>query len=66
LDVELRFAGSTRVDGDDVTIVVLNTRFGTVFGLAVTAAESMAGAVEATFNAAMSAGLDPLGTSSAA
>ncbi len=70
LDAELRFAGSTKVDGDHVTIVVLSTGSrsagsgsagsGTVFGLAVTGAASKNGAVEATFSAAISGGLDPL------
>lgn len=61
LDLDVRFAGSTRVDGDDTTIVVLHGQQGTVFGLAVTAPDSSNGAVEATFSAAVSAGIDPLG-----
>lgn len=65
LDVDLRFAGSTVVDGDHVTIVVLNGGSGTVFGLAVTGADSERGAVEATFSAAISAGLAPLDTTPA-
>lgn len=63
LDAELRFSGSTSVDGDRVTIVVINGGSGTVFGLAVTGPESGSGAVEATFSAAVSAGLSPLGVS---
>lgn len=66
LDADLRFAGSTIVDGDQVTIVVLNGGSGTVFGLAVADRASNSGAVEATFSAAVSAGLNPLGISPAA
>lgn len=60
VDVELRFAGSTIVDGDNVTIVVLAGSSGTVFGMAITGAGSKNGAVEATFSAAISGGLNPL------
>ena len=63
LDADLRFAGSTVVDGAHVTIVVLHGGSGTVFGLAVTGRESRNGAVEATFSAAVSAGLDPFAAS---
>ena len=66
LDAELRFAGSTVMDGDDVTIVVLNTESGTVFGLAVSGPASGSGTVEATFSAAVSAGLDPFRSAPAA
>lgn len=66
LDAELRFSGSTSVDGDHVTIVVLNGGSGTVFGLAVTGPDSSNGPVEATFSAAVSAGLAPLGVSPSA
>lgn len=60
VDVELRFAGSTVVDGDHVTIVVLNGGSGTVFGLAITGSGAKNGAVEATFSAVISGGLHPL------
>lgn len=60
IQADVRFAGSTQVDGDHVTIVVLHSSSGTVFGLAVTTPGSTTGAVEATFSAAISAGLDPL------
>lgn len=62
LDVplELRFAGSTQVEDDRVTIVVLNGDAGTVFGLAVTDMTSVSGPVEATYSAAVSGGFDPL------
>lgn len=63
VDAEVRFAGSTEVDGEHVTIVVLNGPAGTAFGLAVTEPNAKRGAVEAAFSAAMSGGLDPLGTS---
>lgn len=63
LDLGVRFAGSTKVDQDRVSIVVLSGTSETVFGLAVTSAESHAGPVEATYSAAVSAGIDPLGGS---
>lgn len=66
LDVEVRFAGSTDMGDDRVTIVVLSTEFGTVFGLAVSDAASGSGGVEATFSAAVSAGLDPFTTAAVA
>ena len=59
LPMEVRFAGSTIVDDDHVSIVVLNGELGTVFGLAITGRMSSAGLVEATFAAAASAGADP-------
>ncbi len=59
LPMDVRFAGSTRVGDDHVSIVVLNGDSGTVFGLAVTGRMSSAGLVEATFAAAASAGADP-------
>jgi hypothetical protein len=59
LPMDVRFAGSTLVDGAHVSIVVLEGEVGTVFGLAVTARLSSAGLVEATFAAAASAGADP-------
>ncbi len=59
LPMDVRFAGSTRVEDDHVSIVVLNGDSGTVFGLAVTGRMSSAGLVEATFAAAASAGADP-------
>jgi len=65
IEAELRFAASTTVEGDRITIVVLNSSTGTVFGLAITGPGSENGAVEATFSAAISAGLKPLGTLSA-
>lgn len=59
LPMEVRFAGSTRIDDDHVSIVVLNGDSGPVFGLAITGRMSSAGLVEATFAAAASAGADP-------
>lgn len=59
LPMDVRFAGSTRVNDDHVSIVVLNGDSGTVFGLAVTGRMSSAGLVEATFAAAAAAGADP-------
>jgi len=59
LPMDVRFAGSTIVNDDHVSIVVLNGELGTVFGLAVTGRMSSAGLVEATFAAAASAGADP-------
>ena len=62
LPMDVRFAGSTIVDDDRVSIVVLNGDTGTVFGLAVTGRMSSTGLVEATFGAAASAGADPFST----
>jgi hypothetical protein len=59
LPMEVRFAGSTRLDDDYVSIVVLNGEPGPVFGLAITGRMSSAGVVEATFAAAAAAGADP-------
>ncbi len=59
LPLDVRFAGSTVVNDDHVSIVVLRGDSGTVFGLAVTGRMSSAGLVEATFAAAASAGADP-------
>ena len=59
LPLDVRFAGSTLVDDDHVSIVVLDGHSGPVFGLAVTGRMSSSGLVEATFAAAASAGADP-------
>jgi hypothetical protein len=59
LPLDVRFAGSTLVDDDDVSIVVLDGDSGPVFGLAITGRMSSSGLVEATFAAAACAGADP-------
>ncbi|MEZ5378943.1 MAG: hypothetical protein R2733_20765 [Acidimicrobiales bacterium] len=59
LSLGVIFAGRTRVQSQDVTIVVATDGEGPLFGLAVTDPASGTGAVEAVFNAAMAAGADP-------
>ena len=66
LPMDVRFAGSTIVEDDHVSIVVLQGEAGTVFGLAVTTRLSSAGLVEATFAAAASAGAEPFSSHASA
>ncbi len=53
------FAGRTRVQSQDVTVVVVTDGEGPLFGLSVTDPSSGTGPVQAVFNAAKAAGVDP-------
>ncbi len=59
LSLSVIFAGRTRVQAQDVTVVVVTDGDGPLFGLSVTEPTAGTGAVEAVFNAAVAAGADP-------
>ncbi len=59
LSLSVVFAGRTRVQAQDVTVVVVTDGDGPLFGLSVTEPSSGTGAVQAVFNAAVAAGADP-------
>ncbi len=59
LSLSVIFAGRTRVQAQDITVVVVTDGDGPLFGLSVTEPTAGTGAVEAVFNAAVAAGADP-------
>ncbi len=59
VSLDVVFAGRTRIQNQDVTIVVVTDGSGPLFGLAVTDPSSDSGAVQAVFEAARAAGVDP-------
>ncbi len=59
VSLEVVFAGRARIQNQDVTIVVVTDGSGPLFGLAVTDPSSDSGAVQAVFEAARAAGVDP-------
>ncbi len=59
LSLSVVFAGRTRVQSQDVTVVVVTDGDGPLFGLSVSDPSSGTGAVEAVFNAAVAAGANP-------